>query len=24
LLDLLECWFDGRAMFNVVDFEKGY
>jgi len=24
LLDLLQCWFDGRAMFNVVDFEKGY
>jgi phosphoglycerate dehydrogenase-like enzyme len=24
LLDLLECWFDGREMFNRVDFARGY
>ena len=24
LMDLLERWFDGRALFNVVDFPRGY
>ena len=24
LLDLLERWFDGRELFNRVDFERGY
>jgi phosphoglycerate dehydrogenase-like enzyme len=24
LMDLLERWFDGREMFNTVDFERGY
>lgn len=24
LIDLLERWFDGREMYNVIDFEKGY
>lgn len=24
LMDLLERWFDGREMYNVVDFERGY
>jgi D-2-hydroxyacid dehydrogenase (NADP+) len=24
LLDLLEHWFDGRELFNLVDFERGY
>jgi len=24
LMDLLERWFDGRELFNVVDFGRGY
>jgi phosphoglycerate dehydrogenase-like enzyme len=24
LVDLLERWFDGRELFNVVDFTRGY
>jgi hypothetical protein len=24
LMDLLERWFDGREMFNQIDFARGY
>lgn len=24
LLDLLDCWFSGRQLFNVIDFSRGY
>jgi hypothetical protein len=24
LMDLLDRWFDGRELFNVVDFSRGY